>query len=120
MVSITAIDIGTGKTKWEHKVEFPSLGSPLVTSGLVFSGYIPFAEKPCIKYTITPFGIPKKITGKHQSRTGLILALNKVTGQEVGKFNVAVPIVLDGMLYVHTGKIHAPKGEGSIIAFRLP
>ena len=57
MVSITAINIGTGKTKWEHKVEFPSLVSPLVTNGLVFSGYIPFAEKPCIKYTITPFGI---------------------------------------------------------------
>lgn len=120
MVSITAINIGTGKTKWEHKVEFPSLVSPLVTSGLVFSGYIPFAEKPCIKYTITPFGIPKKITAKHQSRTGLILALNKVTGQEPGKFNVAVPIVVDGMLYVPTGKIHAHKGEGSIIAFRLP
>lgn len=116
MVSITAIDIGTGKTKWEHKVEFPSLGSPVVTSGLVFSGYIPFAEKPCIKYTITPFGIP----AKHQSRTGLILALNKVTGQELGKFNVAVPIVVDGMLYVHTGKIHVPNGEGSIIAFRIP
>jgi hypothetical protein len=51
---------------------------------------------------------PKKITAKHQSRTGLILALNKVTGQELGKFNVAVPIVVDGMLYVHTGKIHVP------------
>ena len=101
-------------------MEFPSLVSPLVTNGLVFSGYIPFAEKPCIKYTITPFGIPKKITAKHQSRTGLILALNKVTGQELGKFNVAVAIVVDGMLYVPTGKIHAPKGEGSIIAFRLP
>lgn len=74
MVSITAINTGTGKTKWERKVVFPSLGSPLVTSGLVFSGYIPFAEKPCIKYTITPFGIPKKITAKHQSRTRLILA----------------------------------------------
>lgn len=120
MVSIAAIDIGTGKTKWEHKVEFPSLGSTVVTSGLVFSGYIPFAEKPCIKYTITPFGIPKKITAKHQSRTGLILALNKVTGQELGKFNVAVPIVVDGRLYVHTGRIHVPKGEGSIIAFRIP
>jgi hypothetical protein len=87
---------------------------------VVFSGYIPFAEKPCIKYTITPFGIPKKITAKHQSRTGLILALNKVTGQELGKFNVAVAIVVDGMLHVPTGKIHAPNGEGSIIAFRLP
>ena len=47
------------------------------------------------------------------------MALNKVTGQEPGKFNVAVPIVVDGMLYVPTGKIHAHKGEGSIIAFRL-
>lgn len=64
MVSITAINTGTGKTKWKRKVVFPSLGSPLVTSGLVFSGYIPFAEKPCIKYTITPFGIPKKNNSK--------------------------------------------------------
>jgi len=90
--TITAIDMGIGKTKWEHKVVFPPLVSPLVTNGLVFSGYIPFVEKPSIKYTTTPFGIPKKITAKHQSRSGLILALNKVTGQELGKFNVAGPI----------------------------
>jgi hypothetical protein len=65
MVSITAIDVGTGKTKWEHKVEFQSLGSPVVTSGLVFSGYIPFTKKPCIKYIITPFGIPKTASIKN-------------------------------------------------------
>lgn len=125
--TITAIDMGTGKTKWEHKVDFPPLVSPLVTNGLVFSGYIPFAEKPSIKYTITPFGIPKKITATHQARTGLILALDKVTGQELWKFNVAGPIgvggpsIGDGKLYVPTGKIQAPKGvEGSIVAFGLP
>jgi alcohol dehydrogenase (cytochrome c) len=108
-------------------VEFPSLVSPLVTNGLVFSGYIPFAEKPCIKYTITPFGIPKKITATHQIRTGLILALDEDTGQELWKFNIAGPIgvggpsIGDGMLYVPTGKIQAPKGfEGSIVALGLP
>ncbi|MDP9287491.1 MAG: hypothetical protein M3P08_04760 [Thermoproteota archaeon] len=58
--TITAIDMGTGKTKWAHKVDFRPLVSPLVTNGIVFSGYILFAEKPSIKYTITPFGIPKK------------------------------------------------------------
>ena len=84
--------MGTGKTKWAHKVDFRPLVSPLVTNGIVFSGYIPFAEKPSIKYTITPFGIPKKITATHQLRTGLILALDKVTGQQLGKFNVAGPI----------------------------
>jgi outer membrane protein assembly factor BamB len=125
--TITAIDMGIGKTKWEHKVVFPPLVSPLVTNGLVFSGYIPFVEKPSIKYTTTPFGIPKKITATHQIRTGLILALDEDTGQELWKFNIAGPIgvggpsIGDGMLYVPTGKIQAPKGfEGSIVALGLP
>ena len=125
--TITAMDIGTGKTKWEHKVGFPPLVSPLVTNGVVFSGYIPFVEKPSIKYTTSPSGIPKKITATHQIRTGLILALDEDTGQELWKFNVAGPTgvggpsIGDGMLYVPTGKIQAPKGfEGSIVAFGLP
>ena len=125
--TITAIDAGTGKIKWEHKVGFPPLVSPLVTNGIVFSGYIPFMEKPSFKYTTTPFGIPKKIIATHQIRTGLILALDEDTGQELWKFNVAGPTgvggpsIGDGMLYVPTGKIQAPKGfEGSIVAFSLP
>ena len=125
--TITAIDIGTGKTKWEHKVGFPPLVSPLVINGVVFSGYIPFVEKPNIKYTTTPSGIPKNITATHQIRTGLILALDEDTGQELWKFNVAGPTgvggpsIGDGKLYVPTGKIQAPKGfEGSIVAFGLP
>jgi outer membrane protein assembly factor BamB/plastocyanin len=125
--TITAIDIGTGKIKWEHKVGFPPLVSPLVTNGVVFSGYIPFVEKPSIKYTTSPFGVPKKITATHQIRTGLILALDEDTGQELWKFNVAGPIgvggpsIGDGMLYVPTGKIQTPKGfEGSVVAFGLP
>ncbi len=125
--TITAIDLGTGKTKWEHKAEFPPLVSPLVTNGVVFSGYIPFVEKPSFKYTNTTFGIPKKITATHEIRAGLILALGDDTGKELWKFNVAGPIgvggpsIGNGMLYVPTGKIQAPKGfEGSIVAFGLP
>ena len=30
--------------KWNYRVDFPPLVSPLVTQGLVFSGYIPFTE----------------------------------------------------------------------------
>jgi len=55
------------------------------------------------------------------------LALDEDTGQELWKFNVAGPTgvggpsIGDGMLYVPTGKIQAPKGfEGSIVAFSLP
>ncbi|PWU81462.1 MAG: hypothetical protein DLM72_06865 [Candidatus Nitrosopolaris wilkensis] len=32
--TISAIDMGTGKTKWEHKVDFRPLASPLATNGI--------------------------------------------------------------------------------------
>ncbi len=41
--TITAVDMKTGMIKWNYRVDFPPLVSPLVTQGLVFSGYIPFA-----------------------------------------------------------------------------
>ena len=45
MVTITAIDIKTGKIKWQTPIEFPTRVSPLVTNGIVISGYITSVRK---------------------------------------------------------------------------
>ena len=119
--TITAIDMRTGIIKWNYRVDFPPLVSPLVTQGLVFSGYIPFTEK-----TAKSSHIGHPITS-HQIRTGVMLALDSDTGKEMWTAAVEGPIgvggssVGDGMLFVPTGKIHSYKGVGgSIVAFGLP
>ena len=40
--SITALDLKTGKVKWEHKTDFPTWVAPLVTNKVVFSGTLSF------------------------------------------------------------------------------
>jgi outer membrane protein assembly factor BamB len=116
--TITAIDVRTGIIKWNYPVEFPPLVSPLVTQGLVFSGYIPFTK------TGSQFG---HATGTHQIRTGVMLALDSDTGKEIWSDTVPGPIGVggasmgDGSLFVPTGKIQQYKGVGgSIVAFGLP
>jgi outer membrane protein assembly factor BamB len=118
--TITAIDMRTGIIKWNYRVDFPPLVSPLVTQGLVFSGYIPFTE-------MAKFGPIGNVPTGHQIRTGLILALNSGTGKEMWKATVPGPIGVggasmgNGMLFVPTGKIQLYKGVGgSIVAFGLP
>jgi outer membrane protein assembly factor BamB len=119
--TITAVDMRTGAIKWEYKVDFPPLVSPLVSKGLLFSGYLPFVEK---QTTSSKFG--HVTTSTHQIRTGLILALNSSTGEVEWKSTVPGPIgvggpsIGDGMLFVPTGKIQSSKGVGgSIVAFGL-
>ena len=75
--TISAIDVKTGFIKWNYRVNFPPLVSPLVTQGLVFSGYIPFTEK-----TVKSSHIGHPITS-HQIRTGVMLALDSDTGKEI-------------------------------------
>src|ERR671923_274482 len=43
--TIAAMDLRSGKVKWERTTEFPPRVSPLVTNDIVFAGYIPFTEK---------------------------------------------------------------------------
>jgi alcohol dehydrogenase (cytochrome c) len=103
----------TGMIKWNHRVGFPPLVSPLISKGLVFSGYLPFGEKKS-----SQFGHTSTI---HQIRTGLFLALDSNTGQEIWKAALAGPIVVggpsigDGMLFVPTGQIQSHKVVGGAI-----
>jgi outer membrane protein assembly factor BamB len=110
------MDLRTGKIKWEYQVQFPPIVSPLVTNGMVFTGYIPFTEK--------------NTTTNHTTtvRSGVILALDKETGVKLWEFDVNAQIgqvgqsIGDGMLFVPTGhsKGNGVKVGGSIVAFGLP
>jgi alcohol dehydrogenase (cytochrome c) len=42
--TIIAMDLRTGNIKWKYQTAFPPRVSPLVTNGIVFTGYIPFTE----------------------------------------------------------------------------
>jgi alcohol dehydrogenase (cytochrome c) len=121
--TIIAMDLRTGKIKWQYQTDFPPRVSPLVTNDIVFAGYIPFTEKTKGKATTaTP-------THTINTKSGVILALNKETGEKLWEYNLNAPIgqvgpsIGDGMLFVPTGKIQGqPKGggQGSIVAFVLP
>jgi glucose dehydrogenase len=121
--TIIAMDLRTGKIKWQYQTDFPPRVSPLVTNDIVFAGYIPFTEKTKGKATTaTP-------THTINTKSGVILALNKETGEKLWEYNLNAPIgqvgpsIGDGMLFVPTGKIQGqPKGggQGSIVAFGLP
>lgn len=116
--TITAIDIKSGKLKWQTAIDFPTQVSPLVTNGIVFSGYMTSPGKP---YTATiPWGNP--IEGPLQS-TGIIMALDSNTGKILWQFNVGSkigvggPSIGDGMLFVPTGLLGG--NAGSLIVFGL-
>ncbi|MBD0359602.1 MAG: PQQ-binding-like beta-propeller repeat protein [Nitrososphaeraceae archaeon] len=69
--TIMALDLITGKIKWQYQTEFPPRVSPLVTDDIVFGGYIPYTEK---------------------TKSGVILALDKKTGKKLWEFDVNAPI----------------------------
>ena len=116
--TIAAVDLRTGKLKWQLPTEFPPRVSPLVTKDVLFAGYIHFTEKT-------------KANG-HVSTTksGVILALNKENGQKIWEQNINAeigqvgPSIASGTLFVPTEKIRVdsrdgPQHGGSIIAFGL-
>ena len=120
--TVTAVDIKTGQIKWEHPTEFPTWVSPSLTNDLVFSGHITATGKP---YAYNDFGAP---TDTLLIPSGIIMALDKETGEKLWEFNVGAPIGIggpsigNGMLYVTTGspaEIPANTG-GYIVAFGLP
>jgi alcohol dehydrogenase (cytochrome c) len=118
--TIAAMDLRTGNVKWQYTTEFPPRVSPLVTNGIVFTGYIPFTEKTK--------------SNQHTSsttRSGVILALDKKNGQKLWEYNVNAqigqvgPSIGNGLLFVPTDKIQVqsknmPRGGGSIVAFGIP
>jgi outer membrane protein assembly factor BamB len=127
--TIAAMDLRTGKIKWQYQTEFPPRVSPLVTDDIVFAGYIPFTEKAKSRSS-TETAMPTNPTKAIKS--GVVLALDKQTGKKLWEYNVNATISLvgpsmgNGMLFVPTGKIQGqqpkgiPKAEGSIVAFGLP
>ncbi len=106
--TIYAIDLSNGNIKWQVQTDYPPRISPLVTNELVFTGYIPFEGKV---------------------RTGVILALDKETGERLWEHNVNAtigpvgPSIGNGMLYVPTDKIEGlpnkEKIEGSLVAYGI-
>lgn len=118
--SITALDLKTGKVKWEHKTEFPTWVSPLVTNGVVFSGTITATGKP---YPYSAFGGP---TDTPLIPSGILMALDADTGKTLWQFNLGAPVGIggpsigNGMLLVPTGHIQTPNAGGYIVAFGLP
>ena len=107
--TIMALDLMTGEIKWQLQTKYPPRISPLVTNDILFAGYIPFTKN---------------------MKTGVILALDKETGDQLWKFNVNAPIapvgpsIGDGMLFVPTSRIQglAKEGsvQGSVVALGLP
>ena len=118
--SIIALDLATGKVKWEHKTDFPTWVSPLVTNGLVFSGHVTATGKP---YPYDDFGSPKKTP---LISSGILLALDADTGETLWGFNLGAPCGIggpsigNGMLLVPTGIGQVPNDGGYLIAFGLP
>ncbi len=120
--SVAALDLKTGKIKWETKTDFPTWCSPIVTNGLVFSGHVTATGKP---YEHNEFAAA---TNAPLISSGIIMALDKDTGKELWEFNVGAPIGIggpsigNGYLLVPTGspaEIASNQG-GYIIAFGLP
>jgi outer membrane protein assembly factor BamB len=116
--TITALDIKTGKIKWQTPIDLPTRVSTLVTNGIVFSGYQTPVGKP---YTASTFGGPMK---SPLSSTGMVMALDKDSGKIFWVFNVGNtigvggPSIGNGMLFVPTGKLGGK--IGTVVAFGLP
>jgi alcohol dehydrogenase (cytochrome c) len=107
--SIYALDKKSGNVKWKIDTDYPPRVSPMVSNGVVYTGYIKFGEN---------------------YRTGIILALDSNTGEKLWEYDVRGSIspvgasIGDGMLFVPTDKVNLYPNEdddneigGSIIAF---
>jgi len=124
--SITALDLKTGKIKWEHKTDFPTWVSPMVTNGVVFAGSITAIgnNKTGVTYPFGTFGGPKETP---LIPSGILMALDADTGKELWEFNVGAPVGIggpsigDGVLLVPSGNgVHTANSGGYIVAFGLP
>lgn len=116
--TITSMDLKTGKIRWQTPIDFPTRVSPLVTNGIVISGYYTSPGKP---YTANTFGLPIE---SPILPSGILVALDKDNGKILWQFNmgsaigIGGPSIGNGMLFVPTGVSHGP--IGSLVAFGLP
>ena len=107
--TIYALDKKSGVVKWKIDTDFPPRVSPLVSNGILYTGYIKFGEN---------------------YRTGIIMALDKNTGEKLWEYDVRGSIapvgasIGNGMLFVPTDKVNLYPNEdddnevgGSIVAF---
>lgn len=107
--TIYALDKKSDVIKWKIDTDYPPRVSPLVSKGVVYTGYIKFGEN---------------------DRTGIILALDKNTGEKLWEYDVRGSIspvgasIGSGMLFVPTDKVNLYPNEGegeeiggSIVAF---
>ena len=116
--TIAAMDLRTGKLKWQLPTEFPPRVSPLVTKDVLFAGYVHFTEKTRANGHVST------------TKSGVILALNKENGQKIWEYNINAeigqvgPSIANGLLFVPTEKIRVDSKDssrhgGSIVAFGL-
>lgn len=106
--TIYAIDLKNGHTKWKINTEFPPRVSPTISNGVLYTGYIEF---------------------EGNKRSGIVLALDKTSGDKLWEYDVSAPIspvgisLGNGMLFVPTEKVNLPGKDkdvgGSIVAFGL-
>ena len=106
--TIYAIELKNGNVKWKLDTEYPPRVSPLVSNEILYTGFIEFGNK---------------------ERNGIVLALDKNTGQKIWEYNVDASIspvggsIGNGMLFIPTEKVNqrdnAEEIGGSIVAFGL-
>jgi outer membrane protein assembly factor BamB len=120
------MDLKTGKVKWEHKTDFPTWVSPIVTNGVLFSGTITAVgnKETGVTYPFGDYGAP---TETSLITSGILRVFDAETGKEIWEFNVGAPIGIggpsigNGMLLVPTGNTaEAANPGGYIVAFGLP
>ncbi len=125
--SIVALDLAAGNIKWEHKTDFPTWVSPLVTNGMVITGHITGTGKPYEFNAYTQLQPSLRCCHREYSWP-LMPRLARLYGSSIWEFNMGAPITLGGpsignsMLLVGVG---APNEVGSnnggyIVGFGLP
>jgi len=121
--SVIALNLKTGDIVWEHDTPTPTWVSPLVTGDVVFSGYI---TPPGTPYNSSTFGAP--IGETPEVVRGIIMALDKNTGESLWEYDVGVPVGIGGpslaneYLLVPTGSEDEISSNtfGKIVAFSVP
>lgn len=111
--TIYAIELKNGNIKWKIDTGYPPRVSPLISNGILYTGYIEFGNN---------------------ERNGIVLALDKETGDELWQYNVNAAIspvgasIGNGMLFIPTEKVNQGDNAddedeeeigGSIVAFGL-
>jgi outer membrane protein assembly factor BamB len=113
--TIYAIELKNGNVKWKIDTEYPPRVSPMISNEILYTGYIEFGNN---------------------ERNGIVLALDKDTGEKLWEYNVDAsispvgPSIGNEMLFIPTEKVNVDGDNnddedeeeeigGSIVAFGL-